>query len=145
MYEKRSVVGGDQTICFFHTIVVSQHYRDLIMGKMVFQITSRTIVYSIVYSGADQRKRQSSASLVLVRGIRRWPVNSPHKGPVTREMFPFDDVVMKCIPAEWRGRFGSFMTMDTHLCNNFIGCLALASMSDQLPKKVPECDYITKA
>ena len=46
-------------------------------------------VYSIVYSGADQRKHQSSASLAFVRGIRRWPVNSSHNGPVTRKMFPF--------------------------------------------------------
>ena len=52
------------------------------------------IVYSIVYSSADQRKHQSSASLALVWGIRRWPVNSPCKGPVTRKMFPFDDVIM---------------------------------------------------
>ena len=46
------------------------------------QITSLTIVYSTVYSGADQRKHQSPASLAFVRGIRRWPVNSPHKWPV---------------------------------------------------------------
>ena len=44
--------------------------------------------------GADQRKNQSSTSLAFVRGIHRWPVNSPHKGPVTRKMFPFDDVTM---------------------------------------------------
>ena len=60
---------------------------------MASQITSLTTVYSTVYSGADQRKRQSSASLAFVRGIHRWPVNSPHKGPVTRNMFPFDDVI----------------------------------------------------
>ena len=30
----------------------------------------------------------------FVRGIHRWPVNSPHKWPVTRKMFPFDDVIM---------------------------------------------------
>ena len=29
-----------------------------------------------------------------MRGIHRWPVNSPHKGPVTRKMFPFDYVIM---------------------------------------------------
>ena len=52
------------------------------------------IVYSIVCSGADQRKHQSSASLAFVREIYRWPVNSPHKEPVTRKMFPFDSVVM---------------------------------------------------
>ena len=61
------------------------------MGAMASQITSLTIVYSIVYSGAGQRKHQSSASLAFVQGIHRWPVNSPHKGPVTRKMFPFDD------------------------------------------------------
>ena len=53
-----------------------------------------SIVYSIVYSGADQRKHQISASLAFVWGIHRWPVNSPHKGPVTRKMLPFDDVIM---------------------------------------------------
>ena len=46
------------------------------------------------YSDADQWKHQSSASLAFVRGIHRWPVNSPHKWPVTRKMFPFDDVIM---------------------------------------------------
>ena len=64
------------------------------MGSMASQITSLTIVYSAVYSGADQRKHQSSASLAFVRGIHRGPVNSPHKWPVTRKMFPFDDVIM---------------------------------------------------
>ena len=67
---------------------------------MASQTTSLTIVYSTVYSGADQRKHQSSASLALVRGIHRWPVNSPHKWPVTRKMFPFDDVIMRQIPLE---------------------------------------------
>ena len=47
-----------------------------------------------VYSGADQRKHQSTASLALVRGIHRWRKNSPQKGPVTLTMFPFDDVIM---------------------------------------------------
>ena len=65
------------------------------MRTMASQITSLTIVYSTVYSDADQRKHQSSASLVLVRGIHWGPVNSPHKWPVTRKMFPFDDVLMK--------------------------------------------------
>ena len=70
------------------------HYNDVIMGAIASQITSRTIVYSIVYSDADQRKHQSSTSLAFVRGIHRGPVNSSHKWPATRKMFPFDDVVM---------------------------------------------------
>ena len=64
------------------------------MGTIASQITSLTIVYSIVYSGADQSKHQSSASLAFVRGINWGPVNSPYKWPVTRKMFPFDDVIM---------------------------------------------------
>ena len=65
------------------------HYGYVIMSAMTSQITILKIVYSIVYSGADQRKYQSSASLAFVRGIHRW-----HKGPVTRKMSPFDDVIV---------------------------------------------------
>ena len=64
------------------------------MSTMASQITSLTIVYSTVYSGADKRKHKSSVSLAFVRGIHRWPVNSPYKGPVTQKLFPFDDVIM---------------------------------------------------
>ena len=70
------------------------HYCDVIMGAMASQITSLTIVCSTVHSGADQRKHQSPASLAIVLGIHRSPVNSTHKWPVTRKMFPFDDVIM---------------------------------------------------
>ena len=64
------------------------------MSEMASQITSLSIVCSTIDSGADQRKHQSSASLAFVQEIHRWPVISPHKGPVTRKMFPFDDVIM---------------------------------------------------
>ena len=72
------------------------HSNDVIMTMMASQITSLTSVYSSVCSDADQRKHQSSASLAFVRGIHRGPVNSSHKWPVTRKMFPFDDVIMWC-------------------------------------------------
>ena len=64
------------------------------MSVMASQITSLRIVYFTIYSGTDQRKHQSSALLAFVRGIPLWLVNAPHKGPVTRKMFPFDDVIM---------------------------------------------------
>ena len=64
------------------------------MGTMASQITSLTIVYLTDYSDADQRKHHSSASLAFVREINQGLVNSPHKWPVTRKMFPFDDVIM---------------------------------------------------
>ena len=70
------------------------HCSDVIMCAMASQITNHTIVYSTVYSGGDQRKHQSSASPAFVQGIHRWQVNSPHKWPVTRKMFPFDNVIM---------------------------------------------------
>ena len=56
------------------------------MSTITSQITSLTIVYSTVYSDVVQRKHQSSVSLVFVWGV--------HRGPVTRKMFPFDDVIM---------------------------------------------------
>ena len=59
---------------------------------------------STVYSGIDERKHQSSASLAFVREIHQWPVNSPHKGPVTQKMFPFDDVIMF-----WRCSYGDLL------------------------------------
>ena len=64
------------------------------MNTMASQISSLTIVYSTIYSGADQRKHKSSASLAFVGGINRWPVNSLYKVPVTRKIVPLDDVIM---------------------------------------------------
>ena len=76
------------------------------MGKMASQITSLTIVYSTVYSGADQRKYQSSAG----------PVNSPHKWPVTRKMFPFHDV----ISLFWPGNNHEMIVFQQILSLNFM-------------------------
>ena len=70
-----------------HTLNVFRpsYYNDVIKSAMASQITSFTIVYSTVYSGADQRKHQSSASLAFVWGIHWSPVNPPHKWTVTRK------------------------------------------------------------
>ena len=81
------------------------HYDDVKMGAIASQITSLTIVYSSVYSGADQSKHQSSASLAFVWGIHRGPVNSPHKWSVTRKMFSFDDVIMIVANSLWSHGF----------------------------------------
>ena len=89
----RVMARGRQTTTYI------SHYGDVIMGTMASQLTSLTIVYRTVYSGPDQRKYQSSASLAFVRRIHRWPVNSPLKGPVMWKMFSFDDVIMKPIRA----------------------------------------------
>ena len=90
-------------VSYKYTLITSQlkpvvgrvvYYNDVMMGALASQITSLTIVYSDVYSDADQRKHQRSVSLAFMRGIHRWLVNSPHKWPVTRKMLPFDDVIM---------------------------------------------------
>ena len=67
----------------------SSHYNDVKMSVMAFQITSLFIVYSTAGSGTDERKHQSSASPSSVRRIHRWPINSPHKSPVTRKCLYF--------------------------------------------------------
>ena len=68
----------------------SVYYNEVIMGMIASQIASLAIVYSTVNSDAYQRKHQNSASLSFVRGIH-WE-HSPHKWPVSRKMFPCDDV-----------------------------------------------------
>ena len=99
------------------------------MGEMASQITSLSIVYWSLYSGANKRKHQSSASLAFVRGIHRWPMNSPHKGSVTRKMFPFDDVVMikmakaieyVCLWHRWMHLWGGHTGVSSH---NTEGCV----------------------
>ena len=54
----------------------SQRYSDVIMIAMASQIFGALMFCLTVCSGADQRKHQSSESLVFVRGIHRWPMNS---------------------------------------------------------------------
>ena len=77
-----------------YSLNFSNHYADVIMGAMASQINSLPIIYLAVYAGEYQRKYQSSASLAFVWGIHRWPVNSPHMGPVTQKIFPLDNVIM---------------------------------------------------
>ena len=82
------------------------HSSDVILSTMASQNGSLTIVYSIVYSCADQRKHQSSASLAFVRLIRRWPVNSPQKGPATRKkvFIWWRHHVLSKIPLFWKNQ-----------------------------------------
>ena len=104
------------------------------MGAMASQFTSLTSGYSTVYSGTDQRKYQSFASLAFVRGIHRWTVNSPPKWPVTRKMFPFDDVIvwhrfyfsMRCIY--------SFVILSFVIIKPVLGFFAFMTLHDDLMK-----------
>ena len=84
-YELRCCWHGQYiTVSPFHALITSVlswqriiHYHDVIMGAMASQITSPTIVYSSVYSGTDQRKHQSSASLAVTGD--RWILALPCK------------------------------------------------------------------
>ena len=90
---KNQIVTMDTVGIVFLTLQWRHNDHDGVAS----QITSLTIAYPTVYSGADQRKHQSSASLAFVRGIQRGPVNSPHKLPVTRKMFPL-------MTSSWKNR-----------------------------------------
>ena len=117
MYPSRPVLSFSKSIiCSFHVspwLPCTWYKLEMVIilfwrhnGRDGVSNHRRFNCYSTFYSGADQRKHQSSVSqafvqgihrrrsLALVRGINRWPVYSPHKGPVTRKMFPFDDVIM---------------------------------------------------
>ena len=74
-----------------HKLFQILHYSDVIMSAMASKITSVSLVCSNVCWSADQRKHQR---LTFAKGIYRWPVDYPHKGPVRRKMLPFDDVIM---------------------------------------------------
>ena len=94
IFESISVGHNENSSFVLSLYVILHRYCDVIMGAMASEITSLTIVYSTVYSGADQRKHQSSVSLAFGRGIHRGPVNYPHKWPLTRRMFPFENLGM---------------------------------------------------
>ena len=68
--------------------------------------------------GLFRRRYQSSASLAFVRGIHRWTVNSPHRGSVTRKIFPFDDVIMSKRPcaANRKSGFTQPLSFIAQLC-----------------------------
>ena len=104
-------------IChFIYHEITCNHYSDVIMDPMASQITSLAIVYSTIYTGPDE-KHQSPVSLAFVWGIHRWPVNSPHKCPVTRKMFPFYYVIMS-----FKGSPYVWLSISCHIskqCNKF--------------------------
>ena len=110
----RDFVGFFLMTSHIHRNVV-QHYSDVIMSAMASKITGASVIYLTVCSRVDQRKHQCSASLALVRGIHWWPVNSPHKGPVTRKRFPFDDAIVKSWSPDW------------YLCSHHHACCWLST------------------
>ena len=81
---KTCLTRGQQRIVFIgvicHCIYITSYYSDAIVSATASQITGVSIVCTTVCSGVSQRIHQSAASLAFVRGIHRWPVDSPPKG-----------------------------------------------------------------
>ena len=123
-------------ITFFYIVIyhfsLKKHHSYVIMSATASQITGVSIVCLTVGSGADQRKHQSSASLAFVWGIHWWPVNSPHKRPVTPKMFPFDAVIMKI------KKHSGFIPVDWYFCYLFL-CTIWSKMC-----KTPKAWYISR-
>ena len=86
--------------------LIAGHYSDVIMRTMASQITSLTIIYSTVYSGADQRKHQSSASLAFVRGIHRWPWLLNHV-----VLYHFEHYLSEIVISWWRHQMETFSVL----------------------------------
>ena len=97
------------------------HYDDFIMTTMAAQITSLTVVYSTVYSDANQRKHQSSASLAFVWGIHRDRWIPRTKGQLRGQCFHL--MTSSCIGQQWF----TWSIFGTH---PFAECLMLQTMHD---------------
>ena len=94
------------------------HYNDVIMSVMASQITGVSVAYSTVGSGADQRKHATWKQAPR----HRWPVNSPHKGPVTRKLFLYDNVILwRMLLRQLRYIQNTSINIETHkkLCPAF--------------------------
>ena len=131
------VVLIDLVMLCNRSILPISHYSD-IMCAIAYQSTSLIILYSTIYSGADKRKHQSSASLAIVGGIHRWPVNSPHKWPATRKMFPSDNVIMHIVTALALGK--SFNSND---CPDALNNMATFMESYAFHRFLPNSKYLS--
>ena len=64
------------------------------MSALASQITSLTIVYSTVYAGTFGKKTSKLRATGLYEGNSPVTGDFPAQKPVTRKMFPFDNVIM---------------------------------------------------
>ena len=112
---------------------VCVHYNYVIMSAMASQIMSPMIVYSTLHwrhndhdSASNHqphgcllnhlfRHRSKKTSKLRVTGLcvgnSLGPVNSLHKGPVTRKMFPFGDVIMIFYSGAYQGKHQRYVSL----------------------------------
>ena len=100
------------------------HHNDVTLSIMASRITDN----STVCLGLHKRKHQSMCYRPFVRGIHRWPMDSPHKGPVTRKAFLWYDVIMGLV------LFGcvitSYRAIKRIWCAGYLRCAAHVLQSD---------------
>ena len=116
------------------------------MGAIASRITGASIVHSIICWCVDQ-KHQSSASLAFVRGIIWSPVDSPHKGPITRKMFPFDDVIpiQRILFIHIVIQFWLVIVWWRHQMETFSALLALCAGNSPVPGDFPAQRPVTRS
>ena len=68
-------------------------YSDIIMGDSIWNHQPHNCLLSRLFRGRSKKTSKLHVTGLCVRNSR-GPVNSPHKWPVTRKMFPFDDIIM---------------------------------------------------
>ena len=109
-----------QAIVIVSSNTYAHHYSDVIMGAIASQITSLTVVYPTVYSNADIRKHQSSASLAFVLGIHiNLTMRSVYvTGELRKEISPWTGIHSKCMMTSSNGNIFRFTG---HLCGEFTG------------------------
>ena len=119
---KLLVIYGYPDSTHYHEYL--QHYSDVMMSPVATQIFGVSIVYLTIGSGADKKTPKLHVT-GLCWGIHRWTVNSSHKGPVTRKMFPFDGVILEhqCRVAfklrQWKVHFKYCIHQNKHCsCQN---------------------------
>ena len=105
------------------------HYNDVIMsvfGASYHQPHGCSLKCAF---GRRSTKTQKLRVTGLVREIHRWPVNSRHKGPVTRKMFPFDDVIMGSVESsmlQWHSYLCTYRFLFHRSASNVILSLHVA-------------------
>ena len=115
-------------------VIWSITVKSSVMNAMASQIAGVPVIYSTVCSRGDQRKHESSASLAFVRGIHRWPVNSPHKGSVTRKKFHLMTSLCRYHGRWW---FGILMEVSHDKTRQFLSCYRLTLVTKPMGWRPP--------
>ena len=91
---KRQINYRDRYPFISYNLTLNLHYCDVIMGAMGRKSPASWLFTQPLIQAQINQNIKAPRHWPFVRGIHRLPVNSPHKWPVTRKIFPFDDVIV---------------------------------------------------